>query len=198
MFEKSTHDCVCRHIDREDFFIQMLLALRIVRHRDRFLATGKNFYDAFEAVVNRVREQGIFTVDSIEWANRDPIYGVFPWADDLIMFGMFSCVLNVAAPGHSVALFRLTRPQAQKQLDEIDGGENFLELAELFNEHLGDDEVDLPIDLTHRGSIERAVAGALMCAINDHGTINEDNMPNVVRQVVGAIKNYNRNLDKGQ
>jgi len=49
------------------------------------------------------------------------------------------------------------------------------------------------IDLTDRGSVERAVAGAIRAQIHDHGTITRQWVGSTVKRVVGALKTREHN-----
>ena len=47
------------------------------------------------------------------------------------------------------------------------------------------------IDLTQRGSLERAIVGALRNAIEAHGPITRETAPSAAKRVIYTIKQYN-------
>jgi len=55
------------------------------------------------------------------------------------------------------------------------------------------------IDVTKRGSLEKALCGALRQSINAHGDITYGNAPSAAKRLIGAIKQWNKQQnERGQ
>ena len=123
-------------MDKLTFYRGLLCALGTQRRE--FVAEGDHFHQAFGAAVEYARR-----VSSDDPAlapppvHLDPIFGVYPEANEMLLEGEQDLLISLLNPRHRKASFRISEDEAQEELQDIPHGEWFLDLGKVFHEALG-------------------------------------------------------------
>lgn len=130
------------HVERQkyvptaqDLYRGLLLALRA--HRHRFNSHGPKFHEAFSAVLHvAITLKDVAPLAEEMQQRFDPVFGVYRAAEDMILEGMAALLLQLESPRNEVAVFDISKAQAEEEL-----GRGFLpdlwrRLGKVFHEAL--------------------------------------------------------------
>lgn len=88
-----------------EFSFGLLFALRLAGV-SVFASDGSGYHDAFGRVVEALNKEAPAPVEKLHWWGRDPMFGTYRQASQLILDGMHGALLTLDVPGYRVA--RLT------------------------------------------------------------------------------------------
>lgn len=129
-------------MERLVFYRGLLLALR--SERVSFLASGERFHTAFglavdEAASAAARKGFVEMSDlAIDLQEKDPVFGIFRGAEEMILQGMYDLILVLESPRNEIARLKVSKAQAAKELADLPNWEVYEETAKVFHKHLGD------------------------------------------------------------
>lgn len=125
-------------ISRHTFFQGLLLAARAEGAPDEFDAEGRLVHDAFAAVVAFLQQSPDVRVVGLSTARRDPMFGVFHEADELLLHAEQDLVLDFVNPTRRKATFKVAAAEAKEELGEfkhsawlLDAGRQFAKALKL-------------------------------------------------------------------
>ena len=116
------------------FFRGLLYALR--ERTDNFIADGDSFHAAFRAVLREAAKKRFGPATEM-LENYDPVFGVYPEANEMLLEGERDFILSMMNPQLRRAQFKISRGVAREELDGLPEKETFRELATRFHETLG-------------------------------------------------------------
>ena len=122
-------------MDKLTFYRGVLCALRT--KREEFLAEGDRFHQAFGATVQYARKNCPEPALSPPPFHLDPIFGVYPEANEMLLEGEQDFLISLLNPRHQKAMFRISRDEAMEELQSLPNHEWFLTLGDLFDHELG-------------------------------------------------------------
>jgi hypothetical protein len=123
-----------RQIDRDTFYMGLMLALRALR--DDFVAEGTGFHEAFLSAVNFAREQGEFEIENARRIRLDPVFGVVHEANEMVLEAEQARLVALLNPRLKKAQFKISKTQADRELEETGAAEWFRAIAAHLNEQL--------------------------------------------------------------
>ena len=123
-----------KELDQHTFFAGLMLALRL--RRDRFTAEGRVFHRAFLAVVAKAQAEA--NLKGARWIKMDPVFGVVPEANDMLLEAEADRILSFLNPRLKTAVFKIKQDQAERELLQLDpkNAEWFKSLGAYFDEQL--------------------------------------------------------------
>jgi len=127
-----------REDERAYFYRGLLLALRA--YRTSFRSSGDKYHEAFGQMLSRLyrlESLPMYRLIDALYLDKDPVFGVYRAAEELVLTGMRDLILVLDAPQWEVARFNLSSQQAEKELAEIPSAAVYREMAGVFHEALG-------------------------------------------------------------
>ena len=123
-------------LDQHTFFAGLMLALRL--RRDQFTAEGQPFHRAFLAVVDRAQEDQGVQLRGARWIQMDPVFGVVPEANEMLLEAEHDRVLAFMNPRLKIARFTIEKAEADRELKQLapEATEWFMRLGAFFDEQL--------------------------------------------------------------
>ncbi|MCB9619810.1 MAG: hypothetical protein H6724_10235 [Sandaracinus sp.] len=106
-------------ISRHTFFQGLLLAARAEGAPEEFDAEGRVIHDAFGAVVAFLQKSDVKVV-GLSTVRRDPVFGVFHEANELLLQAEQDLILGFVNPTLRKAKFKLAALEAKAELEEFD------------------------------------------------------------------------------
>ncbi|MBX3245555.1 MAG: hypothetical protein KF901_00035 [Myxococcales bacterium] len=110
-------------ISRHTFFQGLLLAARAEGAPDEFDAEGRAVHDAFGAVVAFLQRSTDVKVTGLTTVRRDPVFGVFHEANELLLQAEQDLILGFVNPTLRKAKFKVAESDANAELSEFDQAE---------------------------------------------------------------------------
>lgn len=107
-------------ISRHTFFQGLLLAARAEGAPDEFDAEGRLVHDAFAAVVAFLQQSPDVKVVGLSTARRDPVFGVFHEANELLLQAEQDLILGFVNPTLRKAKFKIAEAEAKEELGEFE------------------------------------------------------------------------------
>lgn len=106
-------------ISRHTFFQGLLLAARAEGAPEEFDAEGRVIHDAFGAVVAFLQKSSDVKVVGLSTVRRDPVFGVFHEANELLLQAEQDLILGFVNPTLRKAQFKLAASDADVELKEF-------------------------------------------------------------------------------
>jgi hypothetical protein len=123
-------------VDKYTFYRGLLFALR-ANGVDEFPAAGPAFHEAFGKTIEYASEiSAAHHLPKPIIVNVDPIYGVYPEANEMLLEGEQDLVLSLMNPRLKFAQFKIDRAEADEELKEVGYEDWYRELAKFFHSHV--------------------------------------------------------------
>jgi len=124
---------------RQVFYRGFLLALRA--RTDGFMSYGDGFHEAFEETLSVA-----YLAEAMPFSHlieemledKDPMFGVYHAAGEMIMEGIGAFLLTLDAPGYMIARFSISKSQAAKELAAFEHADVYAAMAKTFHEYAGE------------------------------------------------------------
>lgn len=110
-------------ISRHTFFQGLLLAARAEGAPVEFDAEGRALHDAFGAVVDFLENSPDMKVTGLSTVRRDPMFGVFHEANELLLQAEQDLILGFVNPTLRTAKFKIAESDAKDELAEFEHAE---------------------------------------------------------------------------
>jgi len=105
-------------VSQHTFNQGLLLAARAAGAPDCFVAEGPKWDAAFEAVYNHLKSDQSLVFSWWRWVHRDPIFGYYPAASELLLQGEHDLLLGLLGPSMDRAVFLTPPKKAAQELEE--------------------------------------------------------------------------------
>lgn len=119
-------------VDRFTFYRGLLFALRAIGTPD-FPAAGSRFHEAFGKTIEYAfRISASKDLPQPMAVNADPIYGVYPEANEMLLEGEQDLVLSLMNPRLKFAQFKIDPAEADDELKRVGHVDWYKDLANYF------------------------------------------------------------------
>lgn len=121
---------------RQEFYRGFLLALRA--RVDHFISYGERFHETFEETLSAAYLAEAMPFPKLVGEmleDKDPVFGVYPAAEEMILEGIAALLLTLDAPRMETARFKLSKAQAAKELAEFKHADVYKTMAKSFERY---------------------------------------------------------------